>query len=110
MFPALLESVGTSELLLVLGGALVLVGPRKLPGLAASLGNAMRQVRAATDGLKNVWEAETEALKTETGRPASRRADVEASNRIRRTRAQAVASSGAEEHSSEEDSVGVEDV
>lgn len=77
MYPALLESIGTSELLLVLASALVLVGPRKLPGLASSLGRAMGQVRSATDSLKNAWETEAQALNAETaGRAGRRRVDA----------------------------------
>ncbi|HEX8721592.1 MAG TPA: twin-arginine translocase TatA/TatE family subunit [Pyrinomonadaceae bacterium] len=63
----LLESIGTSELLVVLGVALVVFGPRKLPELGRSLGRTLRQVQAASDDFKRTWETEARA---ETVAPA----------------------------------------
>jgi TatA/E family protein of Tat protein translocase len=54
------ESIGTSELLIVLVVALIIFGPRKLPELGRSLGKAMHQVRSASADFKRTWE--TEAL------------------------------------------------
>ncbi len=53
-----LEFIGTSELLVVLLVALLVFGPRKLPELGRSLGQAMRQFRGATDDFKRTWENE----------------------------------------------------
>jgi len=67
-FFAFLEFIGTTELLVVLFVALLVFGPRKLPELGRSLGQALKQVRAASDDLKRTWEAE--AL-TAHGEPVS---------------------------------------
>ena len=53
-----LEFIGTTELLVVLFVALLVLGPRKLPQLGRSLGQALRQVRAASDDFKRAWESE----------------------------------------------------
>jgi TatA/E family protein of Tat protein translocase len=58
-----LESVGTTELLVVLLFALIIFGPRKLPELSRSLGRALNQMRAASDDFKRTWEAEAQQEK-----------------------------------------------
>lgn len=55
-----LEFIGTTELLVVLFVALLVFGPRKLPELGRSLGQALNQVRAASDDFKRTWEYEVE--------------------------------------------------
>ncbi|MFH1036018.1 MAG: Sec-independent protein translocase protein TatB [Pseudomonadota bacterium] len=45
--------VGFQELLLILVVAVVVVGPKKLPDLAKSLGKGLQEFRKATDGLKS---------------------------------------------------------
>ena len=57
-FFAFLEFIGTTELLVVLFVALLVFGPRKLPELGRSLGQALKQVRDASDDFKRTWEAE----------------------------------------------------
>jgi sec-independent protein translocase protein TatA len=59
------EFIGTSELLVVLVVALVIFGPRKLPELGRSLGQALHQVRSASNDFKRTWE--TEALLETSG-------------------------------------------
>ena len=54
----LLESIGTSELLVILVVALIVFGPRKLPELGRSLGRTLRQLQSASDDFKRTWEAE----------------------------------------------------
>lgn len=54
------EFIGTSELMVVLVAALIIFGPRKLPELGRSLGQALHQVRSASADFKRTWE--TEAL------------------------------------------------
>lgn len=44
--------IGTSELIVILGVALIVVGPKKLPDLAKSLGKGLREFRQATDKIK----------------------------------------------------------
>ena len=53
-----LEFIGTSELLVVLVVALIIFGPRKLPELGRSLGQALHQVRSASQDFKRTWETE----------------------------------------------------
>jgi TatA/E family protein of Tat protein translocase len=53
-----LESVGTSELLLILVVALIVFGPRKLPELSRSLGKGLSEFRRASDEFKRTWERE----------------------------------------------------
>lgn len=63
-----LESIGTTELLVVLLFALIIFGPRKLPELSRSLARALNQMRAASDDFKHTWEAEAQREK-ETSAP-----------------------------------------
>jgi TatA/E family protein of Tat protein translocase len=44
--------IGMPELLLILGLALIVLGPKKLPELAKALGKGMAEFRRATDELK----------------------------------------------------------
>ncbi len=44
--------IGMPELLLILGLALIVLGPKKLPELASALGKGMAEFRRATDELK----------------------------------------------------------
>jgi sec-independent protein translocase protein TatA len=52
------EFIGTSELIVVLVVALIIFGPRKLPELGRSLGQAMSQFKNASDDFKRTWETE----------------------------------------------------
>lgn len=54
----ILESIGTSELILIGLVALIVFGPRKLPELAKMLGKAMNEFRRSTDDFKKTWEQE----------------------------------------------------
>ncbi|MCA1612684.1 MAG: twin-arginine translocase TatA/TatE family subunit [Acidobacteria bacterium] len=58
MYLLFLESIGTTELLVVLFFALLVLGPRKLPEMARKLGGALNHVRNASDDLKRTWEFE----------------------------------------------------
>jgi TatA/E family protein of Tat protein translocase len=53
-----LESLGTTELLLILVAALVLFGPRRLPELSRSLGKGLNEFKRASDEFKRTWERE----------------------------------------------------
>ncbi len=45
--------IGMPELLLILGLALIVLGPKKLPELAKTLGKGLSEFRRATEGLKD---------------------------------------------------------
>jgi sec-independent protein translocase protein TatA len=66
-----LESIGTTELLVVLLVALVVFGPRKLPELGRSLGRALRQLQSASDDFKRTWETESRAEAGARPRPST---------------------------------------
>ena len=52
--------MGMPEILLILAIALVVIGPKKLPDLAKSMGRAMREFKKATNELKESLEIDTE--------------------------------------------------
>ncbi|HLL70173.1 MAG TPA: twin-arginine translocase TatA/TatE family subunit [Pyrinomonadaceae bacterium] len=53
-----LESLGTTELLLILLVSLVLFGPRKLPEMARKFGKGLNDFKRASDDFKRTWERE----------------------------------------------------
>jgi TatA/E family protein of Tat protein translocase len=55
--------LGMPEVVLILVIALIVFGPRKLPELGKSLGQAMSQFRKASDDFKRTWEQEVETEK-----------------------------------------------
>jgi TatA/E family protein of Tat protein translocase len=55
--------LGVSEVVLILVIGLIVFGPRKLPELGKSLGQAMAQFRKASDEFKRTWEQEVELEK-----------------------------------------------
>jgi TatA/E family protein of Tat protein translocase len=85
-----LESVGTTELLVILIAALVLFGPRKLPELSRSLGKGLSEFKRASDEFKRTWEREVNLDSFERERrigdamlpPETQRADATAGNMI----------------------------
>lgn len=52
--------IGMPELILILAIALMVIGPKKLPDLAKSLGRAMREFKRATSELKDSLELDSE--------------------------------------------------
>src|SRR5262249_19904840 len=52
--------LGMPEVILILVIALIVFGPRKLPELGKSLGQAMQQFRRASEDFKRTWEQEVE--------------------------------------------------
>ena len=52
--------IGMPELILILAIALIIIGPKKLPDLAKSLGRAMREFKKATNELKESIEIDSE--------------------------------------------------
>jgi TatA/E family protein of Tat protein translocase len=63
--------LGMGEIVLILVVALVVFGPRKLPELGKSLGQAMAQFRRASEDFKRTWEQEVEIEKVRTTEPTS---------------------------------------
>ena len=58
MFLFILESIGTSELILIGIIALIFLGPRKLPQIARTIGKTMADFRSTTSEFKSTWERE----------------------------------------------------
>jgi sec-independent protein translocase protein TatB len=52
--------IGMPELLLILAIALIVIGPKKLPDLAKSLGRAFAEFKRATSELKDSLEIDSE--------------------------------------------------
>ena len=64
--------LGMPEVVLILVIALIVFGPRKLPELGKSLGQAMQQFRRASEDFKRTWEQEVELDKVrKTDTPTS---------------------------------------
>jgi TatA/E family protein of Tat protein translocase len=57
--------IGLPELIVILGIALLVFGPKKLPDLAKGLGKAMREFKNATEDVKESLRKETEDLEGE---------------------------------------------
>ena len=51
--------IGMPEMILILAVALIVIGPKKLPDLAKSLGRAMGEFKKATSDLKQSMETDT---------------------------------------------------
>jgi sec-independent protein translocase protein TatB len=58
MYLFILESIGTSELLLIGLIALIFLGPRKLPEIARKFGKVMSEFRKSSSEFKQTWERE----------------------------------------------------
>ena len=58
--------IGMPELILILAIALIVIGPKKLPDLAKSLGRAMREFKKATSELKGSLELDSEMNEVKT--------------------------------------------
>lgn len=57
--------IGFPELLLIAVIALVVIGPNRLPDLARALGRGFAEFRRATDELKQSFEEETRAARSQ---------------------------------------------
>ena len=69
MYLFILESIGTSELILIGLVALIIFGPRKLPDMLRSFGKAMGEFRRSTDEFKQTWEREVAFEEAKTNTP-----------------------------------------
>ena len=64
--------IGMPELLLILGLALIVLGPKKLPELAKALGKGLAEFRRATDELKEEFrQMEREVEDASADKPAT---------------------------------------
>ena len=86
MYLLILDSLGNTELLLILVAALIFFGPRRLPQLSRQLGKSLSEFRRASEDFKRTWEREVNAEIHEQGiDPASSFLD-NATSRIRAAR------------------------
>lgn len=67
VFLFILDSLGSSELLVILGAALIFFGPRKLPQLSRQIGKSLAEFRRASDDFKRTWEREVNLENIEKG-------------------------------------------
>ncbi len=58
MYLMILDSLGSTELLVILGAALIFFGPRRLPQLSRQLGKGLAEFRRASEDFKRTWERE----------------------------------------------------
>ncbi len=58
MYLLILDSLGSTELLVILGAALIFFGPRRLPQLSRQLGKSLSEFRRASEDFKSTWERE----------------------------------------------------
>ncbi|MEO6590321.1 MAG: twin-arginine translocase TatA/TatE family subunit [Pyrinomonadaceae bacterium] len=65
MYLFILESIGTSELILIGMVALIVFGPRKLPQIARTIGKTMADFRKTTNDFKSTWEKEVSSIEKE---------------------------------------------
>lgn len=52
--------IGMPEMILILAVALIVIGPKKLPDLAKSLGRAMNEFKRATNEIKDSFDIDDE--------------------------------------------------
>ena len=67
VFLLILDSLGNSELLLILAAALIFFGPRRLPQLSRQIGKSLSEFRRASEDFKRTWEREVNFETTEQG-------------------------------------------
>lgn len=88
MFLLILDSLGNTELLLILGAALIFFGPRRLPQLSRQIGRSLSDFRRASDDFKRTWEREVNLENFEKGFESQPEPSIldKASDRIRSAR------------------------
>jgi Tat protein translocase TatB subunit len=99
MFLFILDSLGTSELLVILAAALVFFGPRRLPQLSRQLGKSLAEFRRASEDFKRTWEREVNLENFDKGVEPSADNSIldKAADRIRAAREVAAFDSGSPE-------------
>lgn len=85
MYLLILDSLGNSELLLILAAALIFFGPRRLPQLSRQLGKSLTEFRRASEDFKRTWEREVNLEHTD--QPAGENSILDrATDRLRTAR------------------------
>lgn len=102
-------NLGWTEILVILGVALMIFGPRKLPELGKSLGASLAQFRRASEDFKRTWEdeVETEKRRLETAINAPVEAELPAP--IVTTRDEVIYASGSENTAASEETTAFEE-
>jgi len=67
LFLFILDSLGSSELLVILAAALIFFGPRRLPQLSRQIGKSLAEFRRASEDFKRTWEREVNLENMEKG-------------------------------------------
>lgn len=67
MYLLILDSLGSTELLVILAAALIFFGPRRLPQLSRQLGKGLAEFRKASEDFKRTWEREVNIENFEQG-------------------------------------------
>jgi len=67
VFLFILDSLGSTELLVILGAALIFFGPRRLPQLSRQIGKSLAEFRRASEDFKRTWEREVNLENVEKG-------------------------------------------
>jgi Tat protein translocase TatB subunit len=67
MYLFILDSLGSTELLVILAAALIFFGPRRLPQLSRQLGKGLTEFRRASEDFKRTWEREVNLESLEKG-------------------------------------------
>jgi len=86
MYLIILDSLGNTELLLILAAALIFFGPRRLPQLGRQLGKSLAEFRRASEDFKRTWEREVNLDNFEKGIDAETNFLGSASEKIRAAR------------------------
>lgn len=96
MYLFILDSLGSTELLVILGAALIFFGPRRLPQLSRQLGKSLSEFRRASEDFKRTWEREVNLENHEKGIEAAEGNSIldKATERIRAAREAAALESG----------------
>ncbi len=96
MYLFILDSLGSTELLVILGAALIFFGPRRLPQLSRQLGRSLAEFRRASEDFKRTWEREVNLENFEKGVEPTEGNSIldKATERIRAAREAAALESG----------------
>lgn len=99
MFLLILDSLGNSELLVILAAALIFFGPRRLPQLSRQIGKSLTEFRRASEDFKRTWEREVNLDDVDKGiePPGNNSILDRATDHIRAAREATMPDSGAQE-------------